>query len=75
MPTRSIIGDGCIVDDQAVLDAKGADRRHHDRQRVYIGRNRRVYCKNGDIEIGDRTNFSANCTLFSSNRLSSPPAA
>ena len=34
-----------------------------------MGRNTIVYCKNGDIEIGENVSLSANCVVFSSNRL------
>ncbi|MCE9616340.1 MAG: acyltransferase [Lentisphaerae bacterium] len=37
--------------------------------RVFIGRGSIVYCKNGDMVLGDGVNVSSNCTLFSSNRL------
>jgi acetyltransferase-like isoleucine patch superfamily enzyme len=64
------IGDGCIIDDNVLLDAKGAGNRGITLgRRVYIGRNTLVYCKNGDIVLGDDVNISANCILFSSNRL------
>jgi acetyltransferase-like isoleucine patch superfamily enzyme len=64
------IGDNVIVDDNAVLDAKGDGNRGITiGEGVYIGRNTIVYCKNGDIEIGRAANISANCQVFSSNRL------
>lgn len=63
------LGDGCIIDDHVLLDAKGSGHGITLGPGVYIGRNGCVYCKNGEIEIGERANFSANCTLFSSNRL------
>ena len=34
-----------------------------------MGRNTIVYCKNGDVEIGENVSFSANCIVFSSNKL------
>ena len=68
------IGDGTILDDGVVLDAKGSSNAGiRIGAGVYIGRNSIVYCKNGDIELGDRVNLSANCTLFSSNRLVMQP--
>ncbi len=72
--TKIVIGDNVIIDDNAVLDAKG------DRNRgitigsdVYIGRNTIVYCKNGDMTIGDRVSLSSNCQVFSSNNLTIEP--
>lgn len=73
-PHKIAIGDGTLFDDGVVLDAKGTGNsgiRIGDG--VYIGRNSIVYCKNGEIDLGDRVNLSANCTLFSSNRLTMRP--
>lgn len=64
------LGDHVVVDDNSVLDAKG-DTNDGIRigARAYIGRNTIVYCKNGDIVLGDAVNISSNCQLFSSHRL------
>lgn len=68
------LGDGCIIDDGAMLDAKGTSNHGIDMgDRVYVGRHTIIYCKNGDMEIGDRVNFSSNCVVFSSNRLVMKP--
>lgn len=68
------IGDGCIIDDSAMVDAKGSDNRGIEiGNRVYIGRQSIIYCKNGDITIGDRVNISSNCIVFSSNSLTMKP--
>lgn len=64
------LGDGVIIDDGVMLDAKGdgndgislADG-------VFIGRNTKVYCKGGAMVIGEKTNVSSNCTLYSNNLL------
>lgn len=64
------IGDGVIIDDNAMVDAKGTSNagiRLEDG--VYIGRETTIYCKNGDIILHPRVNVSSKCTLFSSNRL------
>ena len=64
------LGRGCIIDDFALLDAKGDTNTGLSLgDGVYIGRHSSVYCKNGDIALGNRVNLSAHCTLFSSNRL------
>lgn len=64
------LGDGVIVDDHTVLDAKGEGNTGLTiGDGVYIGRNTIIYCKGGDITIGDRANLSSNCQVFSSNRL------
>ena len=69
-PHKIVLGDGVVLDDNSVVDAKGADNRGIVlRDRVYVGRNTILYCKNGDIEIGENVSFSANCVVFSSNKL------
>jgi acetyltransferase-like isoleucine patch superfamily enzyme len=68
------LGDGVIVDDGAVLDAKGETNAGIAiGDNVYIGRNTIVYCKNGDIRIGRNVNISANCQVYSSNALTLGP--
>jgi len=65
------LGSNVIVDDDVVLDAKGDNNRGiRIASGVYIGRHTIIYCKNGDIELGENVNISSNCQLFSSNRLS-----
>lgn len=64
------LGNNVIIDDNVVLDAKGdANRGIIIGAGAYIGRNTIIYCKNGDIEIGDSVNTSSNCQIFSSNRV------
>jgi acetyltransferase-like isoleucine patch superfamily enzyme len=65
------LGDGVIVDDNVVLDAKGENNRGIDiGEGVFVGRNTIVYCQNGDITIGANTNIGSNCQIFSSGRVS-----
>ena len=69
-PHKIVLGDGVVLDDNCVVDAKGADNRGIVLgDRVYVGRNTIIYCKNGDISIGENVSFSANCIVFSSNEL------
>lgn len=69
-PHKIRIGDRVIIDDNAVLDAKGEGNRGLViGDGVYIGRNTIVYCKNGEITLEDRVNLSSNCQVFSSNDL------
>ena len=69
-PHKIVLGDGVVLDDNCVVDAKGADNQGIIlRDRVYVGRNTIIYCKNGDIEIGENVSLSANCVVFSSNKL------
>lgn len=64
------LGDGVVVDDGAMVDAKGDG---NDGVRlgagVYVGRNSILYCKGGSIHCCAGVNFGANCTAFSSNLL------
>lgn len=64
------LGEGVILDDNSVVDAKGETNSGIQiGNGVYVGRNTIVYCKNGDIAISDAVNISANCQIFSSNKL------
>lgn len=73
-PHKISLGDGVVLDDGATLDAKGATNRGIALgDKVYVGRASTLYCKNGDITVGDRTSFSASCIVFSSNRLTIGP--
>ena len=68
------LGDGVVIDDNAVLDAKGDGNAGITvGNGVYIGRNTIVYCKNGDIRLGDGVNISSNCQIFSSNEVEIGP--
>ena len=69
-PHKIALGAGVVLDDGCVVDAKGVDNRGIVLgDRVYVGRNTIVYCKNGDVEIGENVSFSANCVVFSSNKV------
>ena len=73
-PHKIELGDGVVLDEGAMVDAKGSDNAGIVLgERVYVGRNTLIYCKNGDIAIGDDISISANCVLFSSNRLTLKP--
>jgi acetyltransferase-like isoleucine patch superfamily enzyme len=64
------LGSGVIIDDNCLVDAKGESNRGITLgDRVYIGRNSSVYCKNGDILLADGVNISSSCTIMSSNRV------
>lgn len=69
-PHKIRIGAGAVIDDFAVLDAKGEE---NDGIRIgehaYIGRNAILSCKEGSIHLGDCTNVSANCTLLSETEI------
>lgn len=69
-PKKILIGDNVVIDDYAVLDAKG----EHNRgivigNNVLIGRNTVLSCKNGDIQIGDNSNIAMNCFVQSAKEV------
>ncbi|MBQ9726179.1 MAG: acyltransferase [Kiritimatiellae bacterium] len=69
-PSKIFLGDGVVLDDNCVVDAKGAGNRGVTLgDGVYVGRNTIVYCKGGDIDVGKNASLSADCIVFSSNRL------
>jgi acetyltransferase-like isoleucine patch superfamily enzyme len=69
-PRKIRIGDNVVVDDNCLLDAKGdANRGIQIGSGVFLGRNTILSCKNGDIELGDRTNIGFNCEVFSASRV------
>jgi acetyltransferase-like isoleucine patch superfamily enzyme len=67
-PHKIHLGNDVVIDDNCVLDAKGTSNRGiFIGSGVFIGRNSIVYCKDGDIMIGDNTTVSFNCDIFSGN--------
>jgi acetyltransferase-like isoleucine patch superfamily enzyme len=69
-PHKIRIGAGTVIDDFAVLDAKGEENNGiHVGEHAYIGRNAILSCKEGSIRLGDHTNISANCTLLSETEI------
>ncbi len=69
-PHKIRIGNHVIIDDGAVIDAKGDGNRGIVLgDQVYIGRNTIVYCKGGNITLGDKVNLSSNCQIFSCREL------
>ncbi len=70
-PHKIHIGDNVVIDDNCVLDAKGTDNQGiRIGNGVFVGRNTILYCKDGDISIGDNTTISFNCDVFSANKVS-----
>lgn len=65
-PKKIRLGDGVMIDDYAVLDAKGeANRGIAIGDNVLIGRNTVLSCKDGDLVIGEDTNIAINCVIQS----------
>lgn len=69
-PAKIRIGSDVVIDDNCLVDAKGDDNHGitigHG---VFVGRNTILSCKNGDIELGDRTNIGFNSEVFSASRV------
>lgn len=64
------LGDNVVLDDNAVVDAKGGSNRGIEiGNNVYVGRNTIINCKNGDVVLEAGVNVSSNCQIFSSNRV------
>ena len=70
-PHKIRIGDDVVIDDNCLLDAKGETNSGITiGNRVFIGRNSILSCKNGDIDLADGANIGFNCELFSASRVS-----
>ena len=69
-PSRITIGRRVVVDENVVLDAKGAGTgRIVIGDEVVISRNNILSCKGGFIEIGGNTNIAQNCLIHSEERV------
>lgn len=69
-PHKIRIGDGTVVDENVLIDAKGdANRGIEIGAGSYIGRNSIISCKNGDISLGDNANVGWNCTIAATSRI------
>jgi acetyltransferase-like isoleucine patch superfamily enzyme len=65
-PGKIVLGDNVVIDDYAVLDAKGSRaNRIEIGDNVFIGRSSVINTKNGDLFIGDNTNIAMNCFIQS----------
>jgi len=69
-PSKISIGRQVVVDDNVVLDAKGANTgRITIGDEVVISRNNILSCKGGYITIGNHTNIAQNCLIHSEERV------
>ncbi len=69
-PHKIEIGDGVIIDDNCLLDAKGRDNAGiRIGNGVFLGRNSILSCKNGDIVLGENVNIGFNSEVFSGSRV------
>ena len=69
-PHKIRVGDGVVIDDHCLIDAKGASNAGITiGAGAFIGRNTILSCKNGDIAIGEGANIGFNCEVFSAARV------
>jgi acetyltransferase-like isoleucine patch superfamily enzyme len=69
-PHKIHIGDDVVIDDNCLIDAKGASNAGiRIGNGVFIGRNTILSCKNGDIVIDAGANIGFNCEIFSASRV------
>lgn len=69
-PGKIHIGEGTVIDDCVLLDAKGvANQGIRIGDHGFIGRNSILSCKDGDIVLGSHINIGFNCEIFSSSRV------
>ncbi|MDH5509006.1 MAG: acyltransferase [Nitrospinota bacterium] len=69
-PKKIRIGAGTIIDDGALLDAKGsANKGITLGENCYIGRASVLSCKEGDIVFGDYVNLSTWCNISSNSSI------
>lgn len=69
-PHKIFIGDDVYIDDNCLLDAKGADNKGiFIGDRAFVGRNSILSCKDGDIYLEEGVNIGFNCEIFSSSQV------
>lgn len=69
-PHKISIGDGTVIDDNCLLDAKGKDNTGIQiGSGVFLGRNSILSCKNGDLILGNQVNIGFNSEVFSGSRV------
>jgi acetyltransferase-like isoleucine patch superfamily enzyme len=69
-PNKIEIGDGVIIDDNCLIDAKGRTNTGIQiSDGVFVGRNSILSCKNGDIVLGRKVNIGFNSEVFSGSRV------
>jgi acetyltransferase-like isoleucine patch superfamily enzyme len=69
-PHKIRLGQGVVVDDLVVLDAKGTTNGGITLgDGVFVGRGSILSCKNGDIVLGDRVNIGFHAEIFSGSRV------
>ncbi len=67
---RITLGKKIILDDQVVLDAKGAEAQIDLGDYVTVGRGTIIVAKNANIRIADGVNISSSCRIASESKIS-----
>ena len=69
-PSKIVIGNNVIIDENVMLDAKGVDNNGIVLENgVFLGRNTILSCKNGDITLKENVNIGFNCYVVSLNKV------
>ena len=69
-PHKIRIGSNVVIDDNCLLDAKGATNSGITiGDGVFVGRNTILSCKNGDIHLAAGANVGFNCEIFSASSV------
>src|SRR6185503_10068762 len=69
-PHKIRIADDVVIDDNCLIDAKGESNQGITiGNRVFIGRNSILSCKNGNIDLEDGANIGFNCEIFSASTV------
>lgn len=69
-PHKIRLGDRVIIDDNVMLDAKGASNGGISiANDCFVGRNSILSCKDGDIDVGERANIGFNAEIFSCSKV------
>lgn len=69
-PHKIRIGDGVVVDDACLLDAKGnANKGITIGSHAFVGRGTILSCKDGDIDLGEYANIGVYCNISSNSRI------
>ncbi len=68
-PGRISLGDNVLVDDNGVLDARGAQSSVVLENNVLVARNSIVRCRGESLRIGEGTEIGVNCLIATDSRL------
>ena len=68
-PKKISLGRGCLLDDFAVLDARGAAARIELGECVSLGRGSALVAKDASISLGRGVNIGSNCRIATQSRI------